>query len=519
MDSPDDFSNIFNIAPHLAGPWRSSSAPPELSVRSPGPEDNDQNDPRFSKEYSEFYYSMNPRDPRLPPPFNHSRQWPAIGNLPIHRSSPLDQEDGDIEDESLQRSISTLHMDIDDEESSVPNTPEDIMPISPLSRQPYSTPTRTSLAAPPRAFPYKAPSLPMQPKEPQTQPPSRFSSNAVPFNPKNSNSRGGADRFRGRSITSFAGKLGELCCDQHGSRYIQERLEDASDHEKELVFSELRPVLVNMALEPFGNYVIQKFFSVGLATHIDELVEMLRGRIKDLTLQMYGCRVVQKAFTSLQAPVLLPLVKELTGVVWECIRDQNGNHVIQCAVETVSKIDPRELDFLIAAVTGRCIQLATHAYGCRVIQRILEHCAVDQITPLLDELLRGAKTLVNDQYGNYVCQHIIEYERLAAERLFALLQGNFVELSRQKFSSNVVETMCRFMTKKHIGIIVKEFCHSEDTLVTLMRDPYGNFVVQKVVNAADTKDARIIIEAGKKQITGPRKFQFGRYIRSFFESA
>lgn len=53
--------------------------------------------------------------------------------------------------------------------------------------------------------------------------------------------------------------------------------------------------------------------------------------------------------------------------------------------------------------------LSTHPYGCRVIQRILEHCTEEQKRPILEQLHMHIKKLVIDQYGNYVIQHVIEH--------------------------------------------------------------------------------------------------------------
>jgi len=36
---------------------------------------------------------------------------------------------------------------------------------------------------------------------------------------------------------------------------------------------------------------------------------------------------------------------------------------------------------------GQVVLLARHAYGCRVLQRIIEHCTEAQVTPIVDELL------------------------------------------------------------------------------------------------------------------------------------
>lgn len=53
------------------------------------------------------------------------------------------------------------------------------------------------------------------------------------------------------------------------------------------------------------------------------------------------------------------------------------------------------------------LTLSTHPYGCRVIQRILEHCTPEQTAPILDEMHQHVEQLIQDQYGNYVIQHVL----------------------------------------------------------------------------------------------------------------
>lgn len=59
------------------------------------------------------------------------------------------------------------------------------------------------------------------------------------------------------------------------------------------------------------------------------------------------------------------LVLELDGHVMKCVRDQNGNHVIQKCIECVPA---EKIQFIISAFRGQVATLATHPYGCRVIQ-------------------------------------------------------------------------------------------------------------------------------------------------------
>lgn len=44
------------------------------------------------------------------------------------------------------------------------------------------------------------------------------------------------------------------------------------------------------------------------------------------------------------------IVKELDGHVAKCVKDQNGNHVVQKCIECV---DPKHLQFIIEAFKGQ----------------------------------------------------------------------------------------------------------------------------------------------------------------------
>lgn len=74
---------------------------------------------------------------------------------------------------------------------------------------------------------------------------------------------------------------------------------------------------------------------------------------------------------------------------------------------------------------SQVFSLSTHPYGCRVIQRILEHCLPEQTASILEELHQKTEQLIQDQYGNYVIQHVLgELSPKAKEaRLTRILQA------------------------------------------------------------------------------------------------
>jgi len=68
---------------------------------------------------------------------------------------------------------------------------------------------------------------------------------------------------------------------------------------------------------------------------LEALAGVIQGHVLALSLQMYGCRVIQKALEVLPLEQQRLVVRELQGQVMRCVRDQNGNHVIQKSIERV----------------------------------------------------------------------------------------------------------------------------------------------------------------------------------------
>ena len=71
------------------------------------------------------------------------------------------------------------------------------------------------------------------------------------------------NRFPSLQLRDLAHHIVEFSQDQHGSRFIQQKLERASASEKQLVFQEILASAYSLMTDVFGNYVIQKFFEFG----------------------------------------------------------------------------------------------------------------------------------------------------------------------------------------------------------------------------------------------------------------
>ncbi|KAK2628491.1 hypothetical protein QTJ16_001594 [Diplocarpon rosae] len=306
----------------------------------------------------------------------------------------------------------------------------------------------------------------------------------------------------------------EFSGDQHGSRFIQKALESANSDEKEQLFREIQPNALQLMTDVFGNYVIQKLFEHGSQVQKRVIAEQMKNHVMELSLQMYGCRVVQKALEHVLADQQAELAQELRVDVLKCVKDQNGNHVLQKAIE---RVPTEHVRFVIEAFRGQVHTLSAHPYGCRVIQRILEFCKPKDQLPILEELHQCSTMLITDQFGNYVTQQIIKYG-LPDDRakIINIVTSQLLTLSKHKFASNVVETSIEFGTheqRRAIVAIITQI-HSDGTspLQVMIKDQYGNYVIQKLLNQLKGAERAGLVDEIKAQLSLVKRYNLKQIL-------
>lgn len=196
------------------------------------------------------------------------------------------------------------------------------------------------------------------------------------------------------------------------------------------------------------------------------------------------------------------------------------------------------LNFVIEAFGGNIARLATHPYGCRVVQRILEHCAPEHTAMVLAEVMLDIEPLLQHQYGNYVIQCILEHGRPEHKSaIIDTVMGRITYFARHKFASNVVERCLEYGSAREKAAIVDEVmaptlaavaAHPEHRLPderspaitplqVLLADPFGNYVAQKLLDVADDRQRAAMLEMLKAYAPTLRKYQHGRHLLARIE--
>lgn len=141
------------------------------------------------------------------------------------------------------------------------------------------------------------------------------------------------------------------------------------------------------------------------------------------------------------------------------IKDLNGNHVIQ---KCLYRLSAENNQFIYDAVCENCIEVASHKHGCCVLQRCFDYATLSQKVTLfylfvcygfffdivciqdqlVNEISKHALALVQNAFGNYVVQYVLELGVVQySESIISRFVNHVYILSVQKFSSNVIENV------------------------------------------------------------------------------
>eukprot|EP01063_Lacrimia_lanifica_P029443 TRINITY_DN448_c0_g3_i2.p1 TRINITY_DN448_c0_g3~~TRINITY_DN448_c0_g3_i2.p1 ORF type:complete len:658 (+),score=208.98 TRINITY_DN448_c0_g3_i2:149-2122(+) len=293
----------------------------------------------------------------------------------------------------------------------------------------------------------------------------------------------------------FAGNAFLTATTPEGARVLQRVIPMWPKHDVKALLEELSPHMGQLISDLSGNYILQRILEHQTPAIRSQFVMFLQGKMLELSMQPYSCRMVQRVMDVIDEQDCVALAHELDGHVPKCVQDQHGNHVVQKFID----LYPNHCAFIVRSFVGRVEEIATHSYGCRVVQRVLEKCREsEEIIKVLEDILFYVQRLSLDSYGNYVVQHVVRHGHPEYQyAITAKLAGQFATMSTHKFASNVMEKLLENIEGARQAVIDEMMLpapqnESIPALIMAAMDPFGNYVIQKLADLGT--------EAQKKQI-------------------
>jgi Pumilio-family RNA binding repeat len=263
-------------------------------------------------------------------------------------------------------------------------------------------------------------------------------------------------------------------------------------------------------LDPFGNYLCQKLLEYSENAQRTALIARAAPAMVSIALNQHGTRALQKMVEYVSTPEQVDIiVMALKDCVVELVQDLNGNHVIQ---KCLNKLGPENSQFIFEAVGLHCVIVGTHRHGCCVLQRCIDHAKGQQRSKLIGSITRNSFSLVQDPFGNYVVQYILDLdEPKFTQPLCLSLAGNIPGLSKQKFSSNVIEKCLRTADVETKRMMIEEMLHANE-IEKMLRDSFANYVVQTAMDYADPDTKMRMIDTIRPILPAIKQTPHGRRI-------
>ncbi|CAK9164292.1 unnamed protein product [Ilex paraguariensis] len=222
------------------------------------------------------------------------------------------------------------------------------------------------------------------------------------------------------SVAEAQGYIYLIAKDQHGCRFLQRMFDEGSPQDVQIIFNEIIGHVVELMINPFGNYLMQKLLEV---CNEEQRMQILlritveRGELVRISLNTHGTRVVQKLIETLKTRQQISLaISALEPGFIALIKDLNGNHVVQrclqCLSDEDNKYEPQMLwvTFIFVAAAKYCIDIATHQHGCCVLQRCISRSTGEYRENLVTEISANGLLLSEDAFGCLDCSSLWRVE-------------------------------------------------------------------------------------------------------------
>lgn len=254
------------------------------------------------------------------------------------------------------------------------------------------------------------------------------------------------------SVEDIQGRVFAMSKDQNGCRLLQEQL-DYEDRQDlcEVIYQESLDHLAEMMVDPFGNYLFQKLLERVTEKKRLAIIRRVSSNLVAAALNLHGTRSVQK-------------VVEVCATSAEVVEDDSSYD--DDLDGDVSAGRRREMnsgvrrtvnlpDIIVEALKDDAVRLCIDSNGNHVIQRALQFMKPEYNQFVFDAVCKECTTVGTHRHGCCVLQRCLD------------------AANKQQKAEVIAQV--------------------EKQAMKLMQDPYGNYVVQYVLDSCTAEEAYGVI--------------------------
>ena len=281
-------------------------------------------------------------------------------------------------------------------------------------------------------------------------------------------------------------KVISMIKDQNKNKCIQKKIEEKNPKFLYKLYQQMKNNLYDIINDQYGNYVIQKYMDYCdkkiLSAILKQLYKYNEKAIYEISINSYGTRALQKLFEKISNYAReedIEIIKNsIKGNIISMIKNINGNHVIQSIIEYIKNKDIMSFIYKEINQNQNLIEILTIKSGYCVFLKIINNFSNEDVNNIFENILKNIDKLINDEFGNFIIQKVIAINNKNYNiKIYNYIKDRIVELSCQKFSSNVIE--CCLADPSTIKNKVIQKIIEGNNIKELIVDKFGNYIIQK----------------------------------------
>ena len=241
----------------------------------------------------------------------------------------------------------------------------------------------------------------------------------------------------------------EIMCDYYGNYFLQKFFPFCNHHQRIDILISIKSDFINIANDICGNHSLQCLISLQNTNEEKEIIKLYtQNNLKDLCL------------------------------------GGNSSHVI---TKIIKFFQESERQYINTFVIENLIELCIDPNGICVIKEFIYNMKSDNYIKLVLSMFeKETRKLTFNQFGNYVVQEVIRfYGYNYCKNIINNLIINLVEFSLSKFSSNVIDFLVQYLSKKQFW----EFCNilriiflEEKNFKEMIKNKFSIYVIENCLD-------------------------------------
>lgn len=205
-----------------------------------------------------------------------------------------------------------------------------------------------------------------------------------------------------------------------------------------------------------------------------------------------GCRYLQKKIDEDSVINSEIIYENIKTKINEILCDQFGNYLFQKLYESL-KLEYRVE--ILESIKNNIYDLCLHPYGTRGIQKIItvDYNCDEIVELLLSIILANLDVISTDANGNHIIQISLKYfcnkyKMILIDEILSI--NHLIYISKAKHGSSVIQLSFIYCNEEQH---VKFINNIINNILTLIRDQYGNYIIQYILEHGNINDKKQII--------------------------